>query len=122
MKKLIAIMFLALSLLSIGGQVLAADNYGLEATGTAAGLKARGDDLPKAIGTYLNAALSIVGIIFLILAIYGGFKILLSQGDAKAVKDGRNVIVYAIIGMIVIVLAYALTNFVFTNIIGTVTP
>ena len=97
-----------------------AGNYGLDETAK----KAFGDEiitkgnLPSQLGRVINGGLAVIGIIFLILAIYGGFRILLSSGNTENVKKGRDTLIYAIIGMIVITLAYAITSFVFTQILG----
>jgi hypothetical protein len=99
-------------------QTTPAEKYGLNATATAADVKPAGNaDLATRVGQVINGALTLVGIIFLILAIYGGFRILLSRGESGDVKKGRDTIVFAVIGMVIILLSYGLTNFVFTNIL-----
>jgi hypothetical protein len=49
--------------------------------------------------------------------IYGGIRYTISAGDSKAVTDAKNTILYAIIGIIVALLAYAIVNFVLTSLI-----
>lgn len=97
-----------------------AQTYGLDETAGAAGLSVT-NDLPSLIGKYLNGVFGILGIIFIILVIYGGFKILLSQGNDTSIKTGRNTILYALIGIIIITLSFALTTFVFTQFINPTT-
>lgn len=61
-----------------------------------------------------NTILYIVGIIAVIMLIIGGVKYVLSGGDAKKVTDAKNTVLYAIIGLVISFLAYAIVNFVIT--------
>ena len=59
-----------------------------------------------------NVILYIVGIVAVIMLIIGGIKYVISGGDAKKVTDAKNTVLYAIIGLIIAFLAYAIVNFV----------
>ena len=59
-----------------------------------------------------NTILYIVGIIAVIMLIIGGIKYVISGGDAKKVTDAKNTVLYAIIGLVVCFLAFAIVNFV----------
>ena len=59
-----------------------------------------------------NTVLYIVGIIAVIMLIIGGIKYVISGGDSKKVTDAKNTILYAIIGLIIAFLSYAIVNFV----------
>ena len=59
-----------------------------------------------------NTILYIVGIIAVIMLIIGGIKYVISGGDAKKVTDAKNTILYAIIGLVIAFLAFAIVNFV----------
>jgi cytochrome bd-type quinol oxidase subunit 2 len=100
------------------GKVLAAGNG---ATGGIAGgaNSARGDGQPSdlfgntGIFTQItNTILFIVGALSVIMLIYGGLRYIISGGDSKKVTDAKNTIMYAIIGLIIAVLSYAIINFV----------
>ncbi len=115
--------FITSTLTAIGSLLLTATAYaqtgardsalgGLKTSGDAAGL-ATTATLPQRVGQLLNGALSVIGIIFLILTVYGGFRILLSRGEADKIKVGRETILYGVLGMIIIVISYSLTTFVF---------
>ena len=87
---------------------------------------ARGDgtpaDLVGANGVFTritNTVLYAVGIISVIMLIYGGLRYVVSGGDSKKVTDAKNTILYAIIGLIISLLAYAIVNFVLKSVIGT---
>jgi len=59
-----------------------------------------------------NVLLFIVGILSVIMLIYGGLRYVISGGDSKKVTDAKNTIMYAIIGLIIAILSFALVNFV----------
>ena len=65
--------------------------------------------------TITNTVLYIVGVIAVIMLIIGGIKYVISGGDAKKVTDAKNTVLYAIIGLIVAFLAFAIVNFVITS-------
>ncbi len=59
-----------------------------------------------------NTILYIVGIIAVIMLIVGGIKYVVSGGDSKKVTDAKNTVLYAIIGLVISFLAFAIVNFV----------
>ncbi|MBQ3352526.1 hypothetical protein IJG91_02645 [Candidatus Saccharibacteria bacterium] len=74
---------------------------------------------PSGVFTQItNTVLYIVGIISVIMLIYGGLRYVISGGDSKKVTDAKNTILYAIIGLIVSILAFAIVNFVINAITG----
>lgn len=76
------------------------------------------DSPQKLIGVIIKGGLGVVGSIALALFIYGGFRWMLSAGNPEGVKAGKDIILYAILGLIIIFSAYALTTFVLTNLLG----
>ena len=62
-----------------------------------------------------NTILYIVGIIAVVMLIVGGIKYLLSGGDSKKVTDAKNTVLYAIIGLVVCFLSFAIVNFVISS-------
>lgn len=62
--------------------------------------------------TIVNVLLFIIGAISVIMLIIGGIRYVVSGGDSSAVTAAKNTILYAVIGIIVALLAYALVNFV----------
>ncbi len=86
---------------------------------------ARADGMPaELIGTdgvftkITNTILYAVGIISVIMLILGGIRYVVSGGDSKKVTDAKNTIMYAIIGLIVAILSYAIVNFVISAVGG----
>ena len=65
-----------------------------------------------------NTILLIVGLISVIMLVYGGLRYILSGGDSKKVTDAKNTVLYAIIGLIISLLAFAIVNFVLNSVIG----
>lgn len=70
------------------------------------------------IGSIVNILLYVAGVVAIIFMILGGLKLITSTGDSGKVASGRNTILYASIGLIVTVLAYAIVQFAFERIKG----
>jgi hypothetical protein len=62
--------------------------------------------------TVTNVLLFIIGAISVIMLIIGGIRYVVSGGDSGAVTSAKNTILYAVVGIVVAILAYALVNFV----------
>jgi hypothetical protein len=71
-----------------------------------------GDDAKNVISTVVNLLLYILGAVAIIMIIVGGIMYVTSGGDAGGVKKAKDTITYAIIGLIVAIMAYAIVNFV----------
>lgn len=56
--------------------------------------------------------LLVIGVVSVFMLIYGGLRYILSGGDAKKVTDAKNTILYAIIGLVIAILAFAIVRFV----------
>lgn len=65
---------------------------------------------------FVNIMLFAVGILAVIMLIWGGIRYVLSGGDSDAVSSAKKTILYAVVGLIVAILAYAIVNFVITTI------
>ena len=65
---------------------------------------------------FVNIMLFAVGILADIMLIWGGIRYVLSGGDSGAVSSAKKTILYAVVGLIVAILAYAIVNFVITTI------
>ncbi len=98
-----------LSFLVVPNLVLA-DNFGLDTTAGAAGLKQSGS-LSARIGDLIGVLLGFVGVIFLVLIIYAGITIMTANGNKTKVEYARKTITGAVIGLIVVLSAYAITAF-----------
>ena len=67
----------------------------------------------------INMMLFAVGILSVVMLIYGGLRYILSNGDSKKVDAAKNTILYAIVGLIIALLAYAIINFIIGLFTGT---
>lgn len=73
-------------------------------------------DLKVSISNIVNVFLFILGAVAVIMIIIGGFRYVVSGGESGAITSAKNTIFYAVIGLVVAILAYAIVNFVVTNI------
>ena len=64
------------------------------------------------IKNIVNALLFILGGISVIMIIIGGMRYVLSSGDPSSVKSAKDTILYAVIGLIVAIMAYAIVEWV----------
>ena len=66
----------------------------------------------------VNIMFFIVGVMAVIMIIWGGIRYVLSAGNSAALTSAKNTIMYAIIGLIVAILAYTIVNFVINTVSG----
>lgn len=71
-------------------------------------------DLQSSLIAMINKVLLFLGIFLLFIVIYAGFIIINSDGKEDAITKGRKMIIYALIGVIVIVLSYTIVNWIGT--------
>jgi hypothetical protein len=88
---------------------------GLGATASQAGLGGSPDDLSVVIGTVIKTALGVVGVVFLVLMVYAGYIWMIARGDEAKVEKAKDTIVNCIIGVVIVVGAYAITSFIITQ-------
>jgi len=69
-------------------------------------------DLTATLSLVVNTLIFVIGLVAVIMLIVGGFRYVFSQGNEKAVQGAKDTILYAIIGIVVAVLAFAIVNFV----------
>ncbi len=89
---------------------------GIGATEGAAGSNAT--DINTVIQNVINVLLFIIGAASVIMLIIGGIRYVVSGGEQGAVTNAKNTILYAIVGIIVAILAYAAVQFVFDTLTG----
>ncbi len=75
---------------------------------------ARGDAGAK-IKNVVDTLMYIIGIVSVIVIVYGGFRYVVAGGDTNSVSEAKNIILYAVIGLFVALAGYAIVNFVVTN-------
>lgn len=100
--------FILLFLTTSQNAVLA--QYGLEKAGEITGI-AKGT-IPEYVGKIIKTVIEILGVILVALIIYGGIVYATSAGNEEQITTGKNILTYAIIGVTICALAFALTDYV----------
>jgi hypothetical protein len=68
--------------------------------------------LATRIKTIVNVLLYVLGAIAVIMIVVGGIRYVVSAGESSQISAAKNTILYAIVGLIIAILAYAIVNFV----------
>ncbi|KKR34906.1 MAG: hypothetical protein UT67_C0005G0018 [Candidatus Magasanikbacteria bacterium GW2011_GWA2_40_10] len=98
-----------------------ADDFGLKGASQDTGLIGQGQDVdaktrvPELIGSIIGIALSFVGAIFFLLILYAGFLWMTAFGASDKVEKAKDILIHAAIGLIIVLAAYAISKFVFSN-------
>lgn len=90
---------------------------GLDETAQAAKLN-KFDSVPKLAGSLVGTALSLIGVVFFILMIYGGLMWMTARGNEENTKKAFGTITAAVIGLLLVLASYAITRFVFSSVTG----
>ncbi len=72
------------------------------------------DDLKALAAKIVNLISLLVGIVAIIMIIYGGFRYITSGGDSGRVGNAKNTLIYAIIGLIIVALSQFIVHYVLT--------
>ena len=78
------------------------------------------NDIDSLIASIIKGVLSLVGVIFLLLMIYGGYLWMTSRGNEQQLEKAKKIIVESSIGVAIVVIAYAATVMVVYAIGGNV--
>ena len=70
------------------------------------------------VGLIINAALGLLGIIFVVLMILAGYNWMTASGSEEKVKEAKDIIKRAIIGLIIVIGSWAIWNFILENLIA----
>lgn len=85
---------------------------GLKATGEESGAGYSTIPIEELIGQLIQVILGIVGVLFLVLTVYAGFLWMTAAGEGKRVQTAKDILRNSLIGLVVIIAAYALTTFI----------
>ncbi len=115
MKQLLVVGILFLSLICLPHTVFAKMTVNsalnqLDQTVGPTGVSQR--SLPEYVGVIIKGALGAVGLVFFCLMVYGGLLWVTSRGNDDQVTKGKDTITAAMIGLAVVISAYAITAFV----------
>ncbi|MEI6850961.1 MAG: pilin [Candidatus Saccharibacteria bacterium] len=117
---IVPVMALGISLVSPSVQYVSAQSSIKDGASAA-----KGTDTPDTLfggdgsvfNNIANAALYVIGAISVLMLIYGGIRYTISGGDTGAVTKAKDTILYAVIGIVVALMAYAIVNFVLGQLI-----
>jgi hypothetical protein len=117
MKKISGIIILTIIFLSLA-VILPAQAAGLsgafspETLGAAAPGYDTGTDIYQIISAIIDTVLSLLGVIFVILIIYGGITWMTAEGEEARVEKAQKIIREAVVGLIIVMAAYAISYFI----------
>ncbi len=77
------------------------------------------DTINNFIGTIVNVFTAIVGVVAVIMIVFGGFQYITSGGDSGKISTAKNTIIYALIGLIFVALAQVFVRFVLNKLTTT---
>ncbi len=90
-------------------------NIGLD-YGTYTGLGTK--DLRQGIMTIVNVMLGFLGILAIVIILWGGFRWLTSGGSEEKIGEAKKIISAGVIGLVIIFISYAIASFVITQLIS----
>lgn len=95
----------------------AVNPYGAcDANSSSAICKGKGESLSEGfVKPTINIILWVVGVAAVIVIIVAGLKYVTSSGNPSAVSSAKTTILYAVIGLVIAITAYAIVNFVFKS-------
>lgn len=73
---------------------------------------ASSDSAPDIVKNIINTMLVVLGMIAVIMIVIGGIRYTTSNGDSSQTKAAKDTILYAVVGLVVAIMAFAIVNFV----------
>jgi hypothetical protein len=107
----LVMIFGALSVALPANAQLDATNTGLKATAGQAGYGQEPVEVAVVIGRIIAIGIGLLGLILFVFIMYGGFIWMTAQGDSTKIQKAQGIIMNSVIGVIVVLSAYAVTNF-----------
>ena len=111
----LAMVFGALAIASPTYAQLDAQNTGLAATAGQAGYGDAPVEVPVVIGRIIAIGIGLIGLILFLFIMWGGFIWITASGDPTKIQKAQGIIINAVIGVVVVLSAYAVTNFAITQ-------
>ncbi len=133
MSKRLSIIFCSLLFIGVAIfplRLLAANYYGIESTVDAVNGKenllprkvAGAGSVPQLIGKGVTLILSVLAIVFFLLIFYSGIIWMTARGNNELVNQAKAGLESAVVGVIIVVFAYAISSFVFKQLAGGNSP
>ena len=127
-KKIVAValaLVLGVSLVGVTATPVFAENdYTKEACGkiTDAGQRAalgcddNNQTAPIVVTNIIRGIISVLGVVAVVVIVVAGQRYIVAQGDPGKVTAARNMLIYAIVGLVIAILSFAIVSFLQTNI------
>ncbi len=117
LKLVIIFLFISMIFINTASQISALDMTNkLETLANKASFQKQ-PNLAETIGQIIKGALSLLGVIFMLLVIYGGFLWMTAAGNEEQITKAKNILKASIIGLIIVIGAYAIAFFVVNQIV-----
>lgn len=82
------------------------------------GYNTSGGSLETVVGNVIQALMGLLGVIFLGLIIYGGFKWMIARGNEKDVTEAKEIMINGTIGLVIVLSAYAITTYIISALLN----
>jgi hypothetical protein len=110
-------MFIFSTLISLNNKLVAYDflkNSGVGDTAKNAGIPENSGTagVTAMVGTVISVILAVIGVVFLGLTIYGGIMWMTAEGKEERIEKAKNIIIESVIGLVIVLAAYAISFFV----------
>lgn len=114
------LLFLFVSLLFVGPVFAQSENLlqGQEGMGDIQAVFGETEDIRITIAKMINIVLSVLAAIFVVLIVIAGFKYMTASGNEEKVKDALKQIQQAVIGLIIILMAWSITRFIILRLVA----
>lgn len=122
-QKIILALFIFV--LGFSAITVRAQNLGIDQVhnaGNQAGFKyATETSFSQNVGKIITILFSVLGVLFTVLIVYAGYLWMTARGEDEQVNKAKSIISQAVIGLIVLLMAYSITSFVIPRVLqGTV--
>lgn len=72
------------------------------------------------VGGLIKVVIGLLGIIFLVLTVYAGFTWMTAAGDPKKVDKAKGILTTSVVGLVIVLAAYTITDFVIQSLLGAI--
>lgn len=114
---ILATIVLAMFALSLSSAQAALTDPSLGLTNFAQQSQLGNQPLPQTTAKIINAFISILGVVAVVIILIGGFKWMTSGGAEEKVGEARQLIMAGIIGLVIVLAAYAIARFVIDQLV-----
>jgi hypothetical protein len=117
MEKIILMLIVGSLLIGSTALAITTAQTGLDATAEAAQVTVA-KTVPQLVGYFINIVLGILSLVLLGVIVYGGILYMTAGGNTQTTEKARSWIINGAIGLLIAVLAFALSNFIIAQVEG----